>query len=594
MKGIHRRAPKRGPIVARRGIALGLVMSLLMAGIAMADQVEGDIVGPEAMTKQVSAGSAFTFDVKLFLSRSGANSAVTGVTWAGPALGTGCAGITGTQAAAIDFGGTNWSGAAMGTLSTLTPVTSGTTVDKSSTVTVSGTAGAPGGSCSLTYTGTGLGKDIPNGQKSAVVTVTFVAPADTTPPVITPQVVGSLGTNGWYTTDVMVSWTVGDLESAISSSTGCVSTTVSADTTGITYTCSATSAGGTSSRSVTIKRDATAPTITADPAAVSGWNAGNVTVSFNCSDGTSGVASCGPDVTLSADGAGQWVTGTAVDNAGNSASATVSGINIDRTAPIISGDATTAPNGNGWYNGDVRVEFICSDALSGLASCGPNENLVGEGGGQSVTGAAVDNAGNSASATVIGINIDKTAPTLSPTVLPNTILLGAVGAVSAGASDELSRIASVSCDALDTSSVGGKFVSCTATDKAGNTATTSVSYSVVYDFAGFFRPVDNLPLVNVVKAGSAVPIKFSLRGNQGLDIFMVGYPRSNPVACTNGASLDSIEETVNAGSSSLSYDAVADQYNYVWKTGKTWTGCRLFEVKFVDGASQTAMFKFTK
>ena len=37
-----------------------------------------------------------------------------------------------------------------------------------------------------------------------------------------------------------------------------------------------------------------------------------------------------------------------------------------------------------------------------------------------------------------------------------------------------------------------------------------------FDFTGFLRPVDNPPAVNVVNAGQAVPVKFSLSGNQGL------------------------------------------------------------------------------
>jgi hypothetical protein len=86
-------------------------------------------------------------------------------------------------------------------------------------------------------------------------------PSDTTPPVVTPNVSGTLGNNDWYVSDVTVSWTVTDDESAISSTSGCDSTAITTDTAGTTLTCTATSAGGTSSESVTIKRDATAPTI---------------------------------------------------------------------------------------------------------------------------------------------------------------------------------------------------------------------------------------------------------------------------------------------------------------------------------------------
>ena len=45
----------------------------------------------------------------------------------------------------------------------------------------------------------------------------------------------------------------------------------------------------------------------------------------------------------------------------------------------------------------------------------------------------------------------------------------------------------------------------------------------MYSFNGFFQPVDNL-LLNVAKAGSAIPVKFSLGGNVGLGIFRADLP----------------------------------------------------------------------
>lgn len=120
--------------------------------------------------------------------------------------------------------------------------------------------------------------------------------------------------------------------------------------------------------------------------------------------------------------------------------------------------------------------------------------------------------------------------------------------------------------------------------------------SLGYIFTGFFQPVDNLPSWNSVKAGSAVPVKFSLDGDQGLDIFIAGYPASQNIYCDSNAPIDPVEETSTAGSSSLSYDAISDQYNYVWKTDKTWAGgsCRELKVKLKDGTSHNALFKFLK
>jgi probable HAF family extracellular repeat protein len=95
----------------------------------------------------------------------------------------------------------------------------------------------------------------------------LVPPAlDTTAPIITPDIVGTLGNNGWYVSDVTISWGVVDNESPVSSQTDCDSTTLSLDTDGTTLTCSATSAGGTTNQSVTVKLDKTAPTVDAGPA----------------------------------------------------------------------------------------------------------------------------------------------------------------------------------------------------------------------------------------------------------------------------------------------------------------------------------------
>jgi dipeptidyl aminopeptidase/acylaminoacyl peptidase len=118
---------------------------------------------------------------------------------------------------------------------------------------------------------------------------------------------------------------------------------------------------------------------------------------------------------------------------------------------------------------------------------------------------------------------------------------------------------------------------------------------IPYDFSGFFPPVDNPPALNGVKAGRAIPIKFSLNGDQGLDIFDAGFPVSQPIDCDASDPLEEVEETVTAGSSSLSYDATADQYVYVWKTDKGWAGtCRQLIVQLNDGIPHVAYFDFAK
>jgi hypothetical protein len=97
-----------------------------------------------------------------------------------------------------------------------------------------------------------------------------------------------------------------------------------------------------------------------------------------------------------------------------------------------------------------------------------------------------------------------------------------------------------------------------------------------------------------VNAGRAVPIKFSLSGDQGLEVLAEGYPRSQRVPCDADNPVDQIEETVTAGASGLTYDAAADEYTYVWKTDKAWAGCRQLVLKLDDGTVHRANFKFTR
>jgi ELWxxDGT repeat protein len=161
--------------------------------------------------------------------------------------------------------------------------------------------------------------------------------------------------------------------------------------------------------------DATPPVITSSRSPqpnANGWNNTDVTVSFACADDLAGVASVTPPQPITSQGAGQSRTGTCTDLAGNAASTNESGINIDKTPPVISGTRTPGPNSAGWNNTDVTVSFNCSDALSGVSSVTAPQTISTEGTSQSRSGTCTDMAGNASSTTVSGINIDKTPPTI--------------------------------------------------------------------------------------------------------------------------------------------------------------------------------------
>ena len=141
--------------------------------------------------------------------------------------------------------------------------------------------------------------------------------------------------------------------------------------------------------------------------------------------------------------------------------------------------------------------------------------------------------------------------------------------------------------------IGSTTVNASADDGTTTPSTCSFKVIVQYNFAGFFQPVDNLPVLNVVQAGKGIPVKFSLSGNKGLGIFAPGSPSSGPIACNSTDPATDLTETVTAGGSSLSYDPIPDQYIYVWKTEAAWAGtCRQLVVELNDGTIHRANFKF--
>jgi uncharacterized repeat protein (TIGR01451 family) len=147
---------------------------------------------------------------------------------------------------------------------------------------------------------------------------------------------------------------------------------------------------------------------------------------------------------------------------------------------------------------------------------------------------------------------------------------------------------------VDTNTVGFYALTYSVTDPSGHSDTEVRNVEVLpYNFTGFFSPIDNPPTVNEIKAGQAAPVKFSLGGNQGLNIFASGSPGSVQITCDTNLPISAVEEIETAGSSFLTYDATSDRYKYVWKTENSWKNtCRQLTVTLRDGTVHVAIFKF--
>jgi hypothetical protein len=162
-------------------------------------------------------------------------------------------------------------------------------------------------------------------------------------PVVTPVLFGTLGLNGWYTSNLTINW---QFDGPVETSTGCGADTIYADTPGKTYTCSATRDGFTTTVSKTFKVDKTVPavnTVLERGADANGWYNRPLAVAFVGTDTTSGIANCTSGRYAGPDSTAALIAGSCTDNAGNHNPASFS-FRYDSTPPSVFG--TTATHGN--------------------------------------------------------------------------------------------------------------------------------------------------------------------------------------------------------------------------------------------------------
>ena len=369
------------------------------------------------------------------------------------------------------------------------------------------------------------------GGLTAAGSVTY-AIVDASAPVITYALdpADPDGANGWYRGDVRLTWTVTEDESPGSLTlTGCDDQVVDADQAETSYSCAATSAGGTATPvSVSLKRDSSAPnapTATAVPAAnAAGWNNSDVTVTFadNGDNGPSGVSACDAAVVVSADTAGRSVAGACTDAAGNVGPAGSVTVRLDKTAPSTP-TFSSLTDGAAYDFGSVPAEPTCdaTDALSGLAGC-----------------------------TVSGYS----------------------------------------------AAVGTHTVSAVARDVAGNTSSSSLTYTVnPYRWGGFYAPVDMNGVLNTVRAGSTVPLKFELfsSAKELTSTALVTAFAAREVSCSSlSTALSDDVEVTTTGGTALRYDATGGQFVQNWKTPSTSGRCYAVSVTTDDGQVHgPALFK---
>ena len=185
-------------------------------------------------------------------------------------------------------------------------------------------------------------------------------------PVLVASANPGRNTNAWNNSNVVVTFACADATSGIASCTSPV--TVSTEGADQVVTGQAIDrAGNVASTTVKVSIDKGAPAITlvASPAPnAAGWNNTDVTITYQCSDALSGIATCPDPAVISTEGAAQRISATATDRADNVSSQTTL-IKLDKTPPAVS--ISSPVTGAIVNTSTVSISGSVSDSLSGLA-----------------------------------------------------------------------------------------------------------------------------------------------------------------------------------------------------------------------------------
>ena len=153
-------------------------------------------------------------------------------------------------------------------------------------------------------------------------------------------------------------------------------------------------------------------------------------------------------------------------------------------AALMSASSTPAANANGWNNTSVTVSFDCvtGDPLDIIVSCPADVVLSAEGANQTVTRSAATKGGGTATATIAGISIDTTAPTIAFTG-STTYTIDQTVSVTCVISDALSGLlAGSTCEAASGPAyllgLGTHTLHASGSDRAGNPASASFTFTI--------------------------------------------------------------------------------------------------------------------
>lgn len=577
-------------------MSLAVVLAMLLTSLALADNVENDVVStPASITLEAGVSTSYV-DVQFWIQANSSDGDPQ-----------------------CNFDSTSESVTfTVNTPSGVTANPSSLTFNKckdggnnnAQAVRFSASGSATSGNISFTQTANNSGGSFSYVNAVFNINVVTPPPANTVPSLNLP---GNITAEATSAAGVVVNYTASatDAEDNPDPTPSCSPASGSTFPLGTTtVNCSVTDSGGLSdsgSFSVTV-RDTTAPTVTVLDITAEATGPSGAVVSFTASANDLVDGSITP--TCSSASGSTFPLGTttvncsAIDAAGNTDSASFSVSVVDTTPPIVNVPADMTVEATGPAGAVASFSASASDLVDGTltATCSPASGATFPLGATSVTCSATDGAGNAGNKSFTVTVVDTTAPQLtlpSNMTVSATSAAGAVVTFTASANDLVDGSVAVTCtpSSGSTFAPGTTTVNCTATDAAGNSASGSFTVTVKFQLLGFYQPVDMTPagsptVWNTVKNGSTVPLKFEVfAGSTELsDTSLINQPLKATQQSCSGGTTDDIE-LLATGATSLRYDATAGQFIYNWQTPKKAGFCYIVTVATADGSSLTAYFR---
>jgi hypothetical protein len=271
----------------------------------------------------------------------------------------------------------------------------------------------------------------------------------------------------------------------------------------------------------------------------------------------------------------------------------------DTTPPVVTVPGNITAEATSASGAVVTFSATAQDNVDGALTptCIPPSDSTFALGTTTVTCSATDAANNTGSKSFTVTVVD--------TKEPFDITFSSTGVQDAGNYLRNSVPVAPTCTASDlvtadptcvvtgySSAAGTHTLTATATDAAKNVATATISYTVrTLTLSAFGSPVDGGGVLNTVKGGSTVPLKFTVfdESTERTDTAVVSSFLAMKVACPGGAPTEVLEEFATTGSTSLRYSDT--QFIQNWKTPTGKGTCYRVTVTTVDGSTTSALFQ---